>query len=120
MPSWMRAAAWPGRSAAWRAVVTAVWWLAAAAAWSPVCSCTMPSWVRALAWPGRSPRSRYSASADVGTRVQAEAPEQPLLITGQLLLGQVERGGHRQVLSAHDGEAVPGRGQVGGQARRGP
>ena len=64
-------------------------------------------------------RSR-GVGVDTGARVQAEASEQPLLITWQVPVGQVERHGDRQVLSVHDGQAVPGRGQVGGQARRGP
>jgi hypothetical protein len=64
-------------------------------------------------------RSR-GIGVDAGARVQAEAAEQPLLPGGQVLVGQVEGGGDRQVLGAHHGEPVPGSGQVGGQARRGP
>ena len=35
---------------------------------------------------------------DVGAGVQPEPPEQPLLVLGQVGIGQVERGGDRQVL----------------------
>jgi len=57
---------------------------------------------------------------DVGAGVQAEPAEQPSLPGGQVLVGQAERGGDRQVLGVHEPQPVPGRGQFGGQARRGP
>ena len=52
---------------------------------------------------------------DVPARGEAEPPEQPLLVRGQVLVGQVERGGDRQVLGAHDGEPVARRRQGGGE-----
>ena len=57
---------------------------------------------------------------DVGARVHAQAAEQPLLAGGQVLVGQVERGRHRQVLRAHQLQPARRGGQVGGQVRRGP
>ena len=39
---------------------------------------------------------------DVGTGVQAEPAEQPLLAWGELGVGQVERGADRQVLGLHE------------------
>ena len=59
-------------------------------------------------------------SVDVGTRVQAKSPEQPLLVSGEVAVGQVERRGHRQVLGLHQSQPVPGGSQVSGQARGGP
>jgi len=38
---------------------------------------------------------------DAGARVQPEAAEQPLLVRGEVGVGQPERGGDRQVLGAH-------------------
>ena len=38
---------------------------------------------------------------DVGAGVQAQAAEQPPLPGGQVPVGQIERGGHRQVLGRH-------------------
>ena len=71
-------------------------------------------------WPGwcrRAPRRRRRRCR---ARVQAEPAEQPLLAGGQVPVGQVERGGDRQVLGLHQLQPVPGRGQLGGQVRRGP
>ena len=55
-----------------------------------------------------------------GPGMQAQPAEQPPLACGQVLVGQVERGRDRQVLGAHHGEPVPGRGQAGGQVGGGP
>ena len=57
---------------------------------------------------------------DVRPRDQPEPPEQPLLRPGELLVGQVERGRHRQVLGAHHGQPVARRGQPGRLFRAGP
>jgi hypothetical protein len=58
--------------------------------------------------------------ADIRAGVQAEPAEQPPLPGGQVLVGQVERGGDREVLGVHQLQPVPGRGELGGQARGGP
>ena len=57
---------------------------------------------------------------DVRARGQAQPPEQPLLRCGEVGVGQVERGGDRQVLGAHDGQPGTGRRQVRGQFGTGP
>ena len=57
---------------------------------------------------------------DVAARVHAQPAEQPLLAGRQVLVGQVERGRHGQVLRAHQLQPVHLGGQVGGQVRRGP
>ena len=57
---------------------------------------------------------------DVRPRNEAEPAQRPLLRPGELLVGQVERGGHRQVLGAHHGQPVARCGQPGGQFRAGP
>ena len=57
---------------------------------------------------------------DVGAGVHAQAAEQPLLAFGQVLVGQVERGRHRQVLRAHQLQPARRGGQLGGQVRRSP
>ena len=46
---------------------------------------------------------------DVGAGVQAQAAEQPLLSRGEVRVGQVERGGDRQVLGAASAPAGPER-----------
>ena len=56
---------------------------------------------------------------DVGARVQPQAAEQPLLARGQVGVGQVERGGDREVLRRHQLQPVPRRGQVARPARPG-
>jgi len=59
---------------------------------------------------------------DVRPLDEAEPAEQPLLVCGQVLVGQVERGRDRQVLGTHDGEPVArrrqGGGKLGGAPRR--
>src|SRR5262249_25853346 len=57
---------------------------------------------------------------DVRAGGQAEPAEQPLPGRGQVLIGQVERGGDRQVLGAHDAQPVARRRQAGGQLGGGP
>ena len=47
-------------------------------------------------------------AVDVGAGVQPEPPEQPLLVLGQVVIGQVECGGHGQVLGGHQLQPVPG------------
>ena len=59
-------------------------------------------------------------AVDVGAGVQPEPPEQPLLVPGEVGIGQVERGGHRQVLGGHQLQPVHGRGQLDGPPGRGP
>jgi hypothetical protein len=51
---------------------------------------------------------------------QAEPAEQPLLADGEVLVGQVERGGNREVLGVHQGETVSSLRQAGGQPGWGP
>ena len=46
-------------------------------------------------------------AVDVGARVQPQAAEQPLLARGEVGVGQVERGGHREVLRAPSAPAGP-------------
>jgi hypothetical protein len=53
---------------------------------------------------------------EAGAGDQPEPAEQPLLERGQVLVGQVERGCNGQVLDTDQGQPVPGRCQVGGQA----
>jgi hypothetical protein len=57
---------------------------------------------------------------EAGARDQAEAAEQLLRAFSQVGVGQVERGGDRQVLGVHEGQPVAGRGQVGGQVAESP
>jgi hypothetical protein len=47
-------------------------------------------------------------AVDVGAGVQPQPAEQPLLVLGEVRVGQVERGGHRQVLGGHQFQPVPG------------
>ena len=68
---------------------------------------------------GAGQRGR-GVGVDVGARVHAQAAEQPLLTWGQVLVGQVERSRHRQLLRTHQLQPARRRGQLGGQVRRGP
>jgi hypothetical protein len=63
---------------------------------------------------------RGGIGVDVGTRVQAQAAEQPPLGGGQVPVGQAERGRHRQVLRGHQLQPVFGRGQLMRQVRGAP
>ena len=71
------------------------------------------------AWIG-SVQCAGSVGIYVGARMNPEAAEHLLLAGGELLIGQVERGGDRQVLRRHQVQPVPGSGQVGGHTSRGP
>src|SRR5262249_56632694 len=57
-------------------------------------------------------RRRVSVQAGAGN--QASVAEQPLQVPGEVGVGQVERGGDRQVLRVHHGQPVPRRGQLVG------
>jgi hypothetical protein len=57
---------------------------------------------------------------EAGAGDQAEAAEQPLLVLGEVGVGQVKRGGDRQVLGVHHGQPVPRVSELGGQACGGP
>jgi len=50
---------------------------------------------------------------DVRAGGQAEPAKELLLVRGEILVGQVERGGDGQVLGPHDGQPVPCGGQIG-------
>jgi hypothetical protein len=57
---------------------------------------------------------------DVGAGVQAQPPEQPLLVPGQVGIRQIEGGGHGHVLGGHQLQPVTLRGQFGGPAGQRP
>src|SRR5215468_10941281 len=69
--------------------------------------------------PGGGQASAVERGGGVGVdaraRVQAEAAKQPLLATGEVPVGEVERRGDRHVFGLHQLQPVPGGGQVGGQ-----
>ena len=60
------------------------------------------------------------ANVEVGTRVEPEPAEQPLLGRGEVVVGQAEHGRDLQILRAHHGQPVPGRRQIGSELRGGP
>ena len=53
-------------------------------------------------------QGRGGVAVDVGAWVQPQPPEQPLLVPGQLGVGQIERSGHGQVLGSYQLRPVPG------------
>jgi len=59
-------------------------------------------------------QGRGGVGVDIGTGVQAEPAEQALLVGGQILVRQVERGCHRDVFGLHGRQPVMGRGEVSG------
>ena len=52
--------------------------------------------------------------------MQPEPAEQPLLVGCEVRIGQVERGGHRDVLGGDQFQPVHRGGQLGGPSGRGP
>ena len=66
-------------------------------------------------WQVGAVQGRGGVGVDLGAGVQAEPAEQALLAGGQVLVGQVERGRHRDVFGLHGCQPVTGRGQLGGQ-----
>jgi hypothetical protein len=61
-----------------------------------------------------------SVGIDVPAGGQAQPAEQPLLVRGQVIVGQAERGRDRCVLGPHDGRPVARRRQIRGQFGRAP
>ena len=57
-------------------------------------------------------QGRGGVGVDVGAGVQAEPAEQALLAGGQILVGQVERGRHRDVFGLHGRQPVAGGGEL--------